>query len=219
MYLFLILAVPISYLYILMLRGQTGDAASTTGIPFLKGALAFLIVLAVMLIARRIVDRPFSGYGIYVYASVFDFAIPILGSTVLFFLLTRDVMGYSGQDRSAMLLAFLAGSLSLESVLDLFLRGDYFGVYELMLLPSLRVSGMVYASLLYRAFDTETFWTRYIYLLLLLLLPGLLGAVQFLLGLNIGAAAVSLAGLLFALTWLLLIVFAGKSKTRARLLQ
>ena len=180
MYLFLILAVPLSYLYILMLRGQTGDAASITGVPFLKGALAFLVVLAVMLIARRIVDRPFSGYGIYV---------------------------------------FLAGSLSLESILHLFLRGDYFGVYELMLLPSLRVSGIVYASLLYRAFDTEPFWTRYIYLLLFLLLPGLLGAVQLLLGLNIGAAAVSLAGLLFAVTWLLLIVFAGKSNTRARLLR
>lgn len=219
MYLFLILAVPLSYIYILMLREQTGDAASTTAVVFLKGVLAFLIVLAVMLIAGRAVPRPYSGYGVYLYASVFDFAIPILGSTGLFFLFTRDARGYSPGDRSAMLLAFLAGSLSLESILDLFLRGDYFGIYELMLLPSLRISGVFFASLLFRAFGSETFWTRYTYLLLLLLLPFLLGVVYFLMSLNIGAAAVALSGVLFAVTWFLLLFTAGKTGRRSRLLQ
>ena len=98
--------------------------------------------------------------------------------------------------------------------MNLFLRGDYSGVYELFLLPGLRIAAIVLAVILYGAFDSETFWTRYLYLFLLITLPAVAGVVYYLLAINVGVAAICLTGLLLGFAWFLVFVSASDSGHR-----
>ena len=67
-----------------------------------------------MLIGKQVLARPYSGYGVYLYATFFDFVIPIFGSLGLFFLFTREAMNLATSERTSMMLGFLAGAMSLE---------------------------------------------------------------------------------------------------------
>ncbi len=197
MHVFLIASVPLAYVYLLVLREQTGRTSAMTAVPALKGALAYLILLVPLLLMRRFVARPYDGAGLYLYASVYDYVLPVLLLFALYLRFTRDVGGLTADERFLSLVSFYAGAFALAGVLDLFLRADYHGPYELFMLPALRIGVMLILPSLYYQFSTETFWVRYLYLGLIAALPWVTGFVPLLSAMYLGLFAALLTGLLF----------------------
>lgn len=211
MHLFLILSAPLAYVYILILRDEANQRSALTAIAALKGVLAYLVITVPLLIIRRFVTEPYGGSGVYFYSVVFDFVVPLYFAIILYLLFTRDVGGMTPEERSLSFLSFLAGAFSFAGFLDLFLRADYFGPYELFYLPALRISLMLLASSLFYRFAGETFWVRYLYLILLLATPFALGPVRLLASMNYGLAAVGLTLALFLGGWAVALFAAGRS--------
>ncbi len=213
MHLFLILSAPLAYVYVLILRDEANQRSALTAIAALKGVLAYLVILVPLLIIRRFVTEPHGGSGVYFYNLVFDFGVPLYLGIILYLLFTSDVGGMTPEERSLSLLSFLAGAFSFAGVIDLFLRADYFGPYELFYLPALRISLMLLASSLFYRFTGETFWVRYLYLVLLLATPFALGPVRLLTSMNYEPAAVALTLALFLGGWAMGLFAAGRSGT------
>ena len=206
MHLFLIAAAPLSYIYALMLRGETGEPSALVGVSALRGTIAYLLELALLLLVRRFVPHAWSGIGAYFYGAFCDFGIPLLGSFVLFLLFTPDVRSLSSRERRLALQSFCAGAFALAGIMDIFLRAEYFGVYELFLLPGLRIAGMLLIPVIYRLFVEQTFWTRSLYIVIIVLLPFVFATVSYLTVLNVHYAAILAAAAIFGGAWLVTIL-------------
>ena len=202
MHLFLIAAAPLSFIYALILRDEAGEPPSLVGVSALRGMLAYLFELAILLLLGRFVPRVYSGLGAYFYSALYDFAVPILGTFLLYLWFTPDVRGLSSQERRLSLLSFIAGAVTLAGIMDIFLRAEYFGLYELFLLPALRVTAMLFIPILYRLFVDETFWIRGFYIAAIVVIPFVLAGVFFLVVLNIFGGAILASAIGFAAAWL-----------------
>ena len=99
--------------------------------------------------------------------------------------------------------------------MDIFVQTEYFGYYELFLLPALRVSAMLLVPILYGLFVQETFWIRGFYIVAIVALPFALASVYILVVLNIGLAAILVTSGVFCGIWLATI-FGAKSPARQR---
>ncbi len=206
MHLFLIAAAPLSFVYALILRDEAGEASSLVGASALRGMLAYLLELAILLFLGRFVSRGYSGWGAYFSSALYDFGIPVLGTFLLYLWFTPDVRGLSARERRLGLLSFLAGAITLAGFTDIFLRAEYFGVYELFLLPALRVAAMLLIPVFYRLFVEETYWTRSFYIAAIVALPFLFAGVFFLVVLNIFVAALLATAAGFCGAWLVTIL-------------
>lgn len=187
---FLILSIPLAYVYLLVLREQTGRTAAMTAAPAVKGVLSYLLVLVPLLLIDRFVARPFAGSDLYIYGTVYDFAVPGLIAFLLYLRLVPDVGGLTPDERFLSLLSFYAGVFTLAGLMDLFLRADYHGAYELFMLPALRIAFMLYVPSLYYRFSSEASWIRYLYLLLMCGVPFALGLVPLAAAMYLGPASV-----------------------------
>ena len=206
MHLFLIAAAPLSFIYVLILRDEAGEPSSLVGASALRGMLAYLIELAILLLLGRFVPRVYSGWSAYFYSARYDFGIPIIGTYLLYLWFTPDVRGLSSRERRLGLLSFMAGAFTLAGIMDIFLRAEYFGLYELFLLPALRVAAMLATPILYRLFVEETFWTRGFYIAAIAALPFALAGVFFLMVLNIRGGAILTSAVGFSGVWLVTIL-------------
>ncbi len=206
MHLFLIAAAPLSFIYALILRDEAGEPSSLVAVSALRGMLAYLMELAILLFLGRFVPRIYSGWGAYFYSVLYDFGIPILGTFLLYLWFTPDVRGFSPRERRLGLLSFIAGAITLAGIMDIFLRAEYFGVYELFLLPALRVTAMLLIPIIYRLFVEETYWTRGFYIVVIVALPFVFAGVFFLVVLNISVAAILASAAGFCGAWLVTIL-------------
>lgn len=209
MHLFLIISVPLAYIYLLVLRDQTGQSSALTAIPALKGALAYLIVAVVLLFIERFVERPFSGSGVYFYNAVYDFIVPVYLGFLTYLWFVPNARGDSPEERFLTLASFLAGLFTLAGVTDLFLRADYHGAYELFHLPALRIGLVVLIPTLYYHFSAETYWIRFLHLLLIAAIPFVFGGVPMLVFLNYAAAAIAASVVLFLVSWTAALLWVG----------
>ena len=201
MHVFLLFAVPLAYAYLLTLRDDAGQPSNLTSIAFIRGVAAYLVLIAALLVMKRFIPRPYGGFSGYLFATFFDYLIPVSGSFGLYLLFTPDVRGMSTGDRELALVSFLAGAMSFAGLMDLVIRPAYAGAYELFLLPAVRVGAIMLIPALYVLFCDETFWIRYLYLALILIGPALFGAVYSLYVENILAASIALAVAFFAGGW------------------
>jgi len=202
MHLFLIAAAPLSFIYVLILRDEAGEPSSLVGVSALRGMLAYLFELAILLLLGRFAPRVYSGWSAYFYSALYDFGIPIIGTYLLYLWFTPDVRGLSSRERRLGLLSFMAGAFTLAGIMDIFMRAEYFGLYELFLLPALRVTAMLATPILYRLFVEETFWTRGLYIAAIVALPFALAGVFFLMVLNIHGGAILTSAVGFSGVWL-----------------
>lgn len=214
MHIFLIAAVPTSFVYALILRDEAGEPSSLVAVSALRGAFAYLVELAVLLLINRFLPRVHSGIASYFYSALYDFGIPIIGTFLLYLWFTPAQRGLAGRERRIALQSFLAGAFTLAGIMDLFLRAEYFGVFELFLLPGLRVAAMLVVPLLYRLFAEETFWTRVLYLVALAALPFAFAAIWFLLLLSYPLPAILAASAMFAGAWVVTILGGMRSHAR-----
>jgi hypothetical protein len=177
----MIFAVPIGYLYYLTLRDEAGEPPQLVGRMFTRGAVYGLVVALLLLLIRRIWDPAQAGQGLFWYLAFHDFWIPTFVLTALY-LLSSSAREAAPSERRTALVSLLAGGFTLLGVLDIWVLADYQGLYELFLLPGLRLAIVISVPLLLSLFNEETFWTRYLYLsasLLVPLLPGLVGLLVF----------------------------------------
>jgi len=208
-HLFLILSAPLAQIYLLTLRDETNQRSVLTIISSLKGVLAYLVVLVPMLAMDRFLSEPFGGSRMYFYNAVYDYAAPLYLGMILYLWFTNDVLGLTPQERFVSFSSFLAGMFTLAGAMDLFVRADYFGTYELFLLPALRIGLVGLAASLYYLFSAQPGWIRLVYLLLLLALPLALGTVPLLMNLNYAAAAAGVTVFLFLSGWAMALFAAG----------
>jgi len=206
MHLFLFAATPLSFIYALILRDEAGEPSSLVGVSALRGMLAYLMELAILLLLGRFIPRVYSGWGAYFYSALYDFGIPLLGTFVLYLWFTPDVRGLSSRERRLGLLSFIAGAITLAGIMDIFLRAEYFGLYELFLLPALRVTAMLLIPILYRLFVDETFWIRGFYIVAITALPFILAGVFLLVILNVFVGALLASAVGFCAAWLVTIL-------------
>ena len=206
MHIFLIAAAPISYIYALILRDEAGEPSSLVGVSALRGMLAYLIELAILLLLGRFSPRTYSGIGAYFSSVLHDFGIPVLGSFLLYLWFTPDVRGLAASERRLSLMSFVAGAVSLAGIMDIFVRAEYFGVYELFLLPALRVAAMLLIPVLYRMFVEETFWIRGFYIAGIVAIPFALACAFYLVALNMFVGAILATAGVFLGAWLVTIL-------------
>jgi hypothetical protein len=215
MHIFLIAAAPVSYIYALILRDEAGESPALVGVSALRGLLAYLIELAILLLLGRFAPRTYSGIGAYFYSVLYDFGIPVLGSFLLFLWFTPDVRGLAARERQLSLLSFVAGVVSLSGIMDIFVRAEYFGVFELFLLPGLRVAAMLLIPVLYRLFVEETFWIRILYIAGIVAIPFAFASIFYLVTLNMFVGATLGTAGVFLGAWLVTIL-GSRSAVRAR---
>lgn len=198
---FLIVAVPLAYVYMLVLRDLATQPASTTSIPALKGGFAYLIVLLPLMMMNRFIVRPFSGGGLFLFNAMYDFVVPGAVGFLLYLLFVRDVRGRSPDERFLTLSSFFAGLFTLAGILDLFVRAEYHGAYELFLVPALRITMVLLVPTLYYHYSCGTYWVRYVHLVLMTATPFALGIVPLLASMNLWWVAVSATVVLFLVAW------------------
>ncbi|MEE8440227.1 MAG: hypothetical protein V3S41_00780 [Spirochaetia bacterium] len=216
MHLFLIAAAPLSYVYTLILRDEAGEPQSLVGVSALRGMPAYLIELAIILLLGRFAPRVYSGYRAYFSSVLYDFGIPILGTFLLYLWFTPNVRGLSSRERRLSLLSFIGGAFTLAGVMDIFLRAEYFGMYELFLLPALRVTAMLLVPIFYLLFVEETFWIRGLYIVTIVALPFVFAGVFFLVVLNVFVAAILAGAVGFSGAWLVTILGSRTGAGRRR---
>jgi hypothetical protein len=208
-HLFLLLSAPLAYIYLLILRDQSGRTPEMTAISALKGALAHLVVLVSLVVVERVVREPFSGPGLYFYGAVYDLVLPVYLGVLLYLWFTKDVGGLSPDESFVSLASFFAGSFTVAGVMDLFLRAEYLGVYELFHLPALRIGVLLMVPTLYYQYSNETFWIRYLYAAVIVVLPFAFGFVGLLTSANYPLAASIITAFLFLLSWAVALFWAG----------
>jgi hypothetical protein len=211
------LSAPLAAVYVLLLREPAGRTSVVTVIPALKGVLAYLLVAAPLLVASRFVPRSFDGIDLYIYSSVHDFAVPGILSFFLYLWFVRGVRNLTPDERFLSFVSFLGGAFTLAGLVDLAVRGDYLGPYELFHLPALRIALMlILPSLLYR-FSSGTSASRYLYVLAVFLVPFILGAVPLLAGSHYTTASWVVAAALFVASWAMALLVTGNAaRSRCR---
>lgn len=196
MHIYLLAAVPLSFVYVLILRDMAGGSANLIARPALRGTISSLLVALATVFVRRFFERPFSGHGLFFYLGVLDFVLPAAIGVLLYFAFTNSASDYAPDEGLASILAFFAGMLTMQGFFDLFQR-DFFGPYELFVAPSMRVSLMLLVSTVYYHFADETFWIRYLYLLLLAIVPFVAATPQLFVALNLLGIGIGLTATLF----------------------
>lgn len=206
MHVFLLFAVPLSFVYVLILRDLARHPPAFLAIPALRGAISTIVVAIGAAFLRRFVEQPFSGSGLYFYMAVLDYVMPATICFLMFLLLTPSVFSLSPEEGFVSLLSFLAGHFAVQGFLDLVQR-DFFTAYELFVAPSMRVALVLLVAVLYFRFCEETFWTRYLHLALMVLAPFVVAVPHLLLAMNyagwtaIASSALFLGSSAMALFW------------------
>lgn len=213
MHIFLMLSVPVAYIYALILRDEANQPAVLTAVSALKGAIAYLLVLVPLLFIDRFVERPFTGAGLYFYNAVYDFVVPGHLGFLLYLWFTRDPGGLAPEERLVSLLSFFAGLFALSGIMDVFVRPVYLGAYELFHLPTLRITLMLILPVLSYHYAAETLWLRYVYLLLIIATPFALSAAPLLISMNYTLAGAAVTAVLFAGGWAAALFAAGGARS------
>lgn len=207
------ISVPLAYVYLLVLRDQANRPIALTAISALKGAIAYLIVLVPHLLMNRFTLRPYSGPGLYLYGTVYDFLVPGIVGFLLYLWWTRDPGGLAPEERCLSLQSFFAGLFTLAGLMDVFVPVGHAGTYTLFLLPALRIALMLLAPILYYHYSAETIWLRYLYLVLMAGLPFALGVVPMLSLMNLTVAASLATAGLFLGGWAAGLLAVGGTRT------
>lgn len=190
MHAYLLLAVPFSYGAILTLWGSRSSGPAATGTAFVKGALVGLVVAVLQLAFPDIETSLFPGVGSFLILAGRDLVMPALGGLVLFLVIHRAGARLSGPSKMLSVASYLCGVFTVIGLLDTLVRAPYFTVYELFLLPTLRISLTLMVALLVGLIDGETLWFRYVYVAALVLVPFIASTAGYLARFNYPGGAV-----------------------------
>jgi len=155
MILFLIASLPLFFLAVLWLPWEPRRAPEPVEMLrcLFKGALLFFPGLLVMLVVRRIFGFSYGGLLLFLSLLLRDHLAPLLvalGSL----LVIKDQLRVSGVEEENFLgvFSFLSGFLVMVNLSDLVRAWGDWNAYLLFLLPMLRISAVLFLSLVARRF-------------------------------------------------------------------
>ncbi|TVQ27819.1 MAG: hypothetical protein EA382_02895 [Spirochaetaceae bacterium] len=209
MHLYLVLAVPLSYLYALVRRDEFTEPTTFTLIPVVKGVVASIVIAALQAALRRAWLAPAGDATVFWYYWLRDFLIPGLGGFGVYLMTIKDREGFSPRERGLSLISFYAGVFASLGLLDLVLGGPAWGVYELFLLPTLRGVIVLGVPMLYVLYSGETMYVRFVFLAGMLAAPFVPAAVALLAVLHFTGFAVGATVVLYAGVWVATVLTAS----------
>ncbi len=164
MVVYLLTAVPIAYVFVIMLLEAHALPTRITVVPAVKGALSYAVVAAVMGIISGIFPLLYRAPIIYLHYLMDELLLPAALLIGCFFLFSRTLWEESKTDRFLGLMAFFAGYYAIGGFVDLFTHSYYLGPYRLFLVPTIRVVLMILIPSGIVAFREERMFMRFIYL-------------------------------------------------------
>lgn len=209
MHLYLVLAIPLTYLYALVRRDEFTEPTTFTLIPIVKGVVAAIVIAGVQAALRRAWLEPAGDAMVFWYYLLRDFLAPGFVGFGIYLVIVRDREGYSPRERGLSLVSFYAGVFASLGLLDLVVGGPVSGVYELFLLPTLRGSILLGVPMLYVLYSGETMHVRFLFLAAMLVAPVVPAGVAVLAALHFTGFAVAATVALYAGVWAAMLLTAS----------
>ncbi len=180
MFLFLLVSVPITYLLLLSLTGQTNQPAQVTLIPFVKGVLLFIPVLVAILVLERIVPNQFNAGPLYLRYTLLRQALPFAAAVAGALLVTRGGVRSDLGAATTAVLSFFCGFYMAFGILDAVVNIGRTDPYVLFLMPAGRIVILLLAPFALIAALRELGLVKAAMILANLALPFLLGTIPLL---------------------------------------
>ncbi len=207
MLLFLLTAVPLSFLLLVALMGGGNLPQKVLITPAIRGGVVALPVYGLLSWVQGFVGYEYEPWPLSLYHGAFDITGPALLIILGVTLSARPLFEERSTDLYIGLSSFVAGFFSMVGLLEAVYSEHYLSVYDLFLLPSLRVFIMLLLPALVTAARHEFGFLRIVYLfasLIVIIIPvtvSVLFAMRFFAGaiaLNIGLLAFA-AGMVYLL--------------------
>ncbi|GEM_PF-2662716 len=198
MFLFLLTAVPIAYLFLLAFMRQTDQPVQLTLVPFVKGMLAFVPAFALLLVLEHMVPNRFNAGPLYLRFTLVKIGVPLLAAVIGALLITgrRARVDFPGAMTAT--LSFISGYYSVSGILDTIRNIGQTDPYTLFLLPATRLVILVLLPVLLVAAHREVGVLRAAMLLGIVAIPAALGVVPLLYRTGFRGWAMIAAGALLA---------------------
>ena len=196
MSLFAILGVPCLTVFLVLAERKAAPAGripSRREAPvaeFLKGFSYAVPCLVVMLLVRRYVHLSYRSFSLYLLFLFTDHLIPVVFLGVLYFWAYAQ-KGYGS------LLPFGGGFYTLVGIVEIFTHYGQFEAYHLFLLPVLHMAELLFVTIFFLRFQEWYGLVRVLFLILLISVPFLSGAITYLYMLSYLLWAVVLTVLFF----------------------
>ncbi|MBA7647030.1 hypothetical protein ES703_54799 [subsurface metagenome] len=172
MLLFAILGIPLFTLWVLSIysRQQNYERSLSPapklypGKSFLQGLLYCLPVLILILLLRRIVPLSYRPFKLYLYYLIQDHLLPFLLVLALYLSVFRE-------KKFIELLFFASGFYSLLTFSEIFLNYGRYELYNIVLLPVIRMGILLNFTLLFIRYKDWYGYRKILYLFLIMLIP------------------------------------------------
>lgn len=199
MLLFLLTAVPLSFLFLVALMGGGNLPQKVLITPAIRGGIFALPVYGLLSWLQRFVDYEYEPWPLSLFHGAFDVTGPalliVLGVTVS----ARWLFEERSTDLYIGLSSFVAGFFSVVGLIEVVYSGHYHSVYDLFLLPSIRVYLMLLLPALATAGRHEFGSLRIVYLFATLIVIVIPVAVSVLFAMRFVAGAIAVNIALLAL--------------------
>ena len=170
MILFTLLAVPLTCYVILCYTGERGNLAG----PIVRGVLWYVPGFVASLAVRALLDLRYQPADLLLFFAVRDAYLPYALGIGGFFVFYHRLASRDDRAMVPAMTLFLAAFLSAFGVGEIILDAGYMGAYRVLVLPAQRAALMALAPVLAGAWVREPRMVlRLLYLLLLLIVPGL----------------------------------------------
>lgn len=179
MSLFAILGMPCLTVFLVLAdrkttpTGRISARREAPALEFIKGFFYAVPCLVVMSLVRRYVPLSYRSFSLYLLFLLTDHLIPVVFLGVLYFL------AYS-QKGYASLLPFGGGFYTLVGIVEIFTHYGRFESYHLLLLPALRMAELLFLTIFFLRFQEWYGVIRVLFLILLVAVPFLSGAITYL---------------------------------------
>lgn len=187
MVVYLLTAVPLAYVFVILLLEAHVMPARITVVPAVKGAISYAIVVLVMSILSPIFPLYYRPATIFLHFFMDELLLPLALLVGCFFLFSRGLWHETRIDRFLGLIAFFAGYYTVAGFVDIFAHAHYFSPYTLFLLPTVRVTLMILVPSGIVAFYEERMFVRYFYIAAAAAGPALGGLIAMYHVTNVGA--------------------------------
>ncbi len=160
MTLFLLTAVPLSFLFVVALMGAHGLPRKTLITPAIRGGILALVVYGLFYRVRDITVISYEPSELFLRVLGLDVAGPAVVLVVGCALLCRWLFIERSTDFFIGWLSFAAGFLTIFSVIEVVYPVRYPSIFELFLVPALRVSIMLFVASFMTAARGSFGWVR-----------------------------------------------------------
>ena len=179
MSLFAILGIPCLTVFLVLANHQTAPSGRISwrreapALEFIKGFFYAVPCLVVMLLVRRYVPLSYRSFSLYLLLLLTNHLVPVGFLGVLYFLAYTQ-KGYGS------LLPFGGGFYTLVGIVEIFTHYGQFEPYQLFLLPVLHMAEFLFLTIFFLRFQEWYGVIRVLFLILLVAVPLLSGAITYL---------------------------------------